>query len=251
MFVWVHSDMEGVDPSVISHCLNVDPRRKQVKQKRRAMGTECYQALKEEVDKLLSNDFIKESFYPSWLANPVLVKKPNGKWRTCVDFTDLNKACPKDSFPLPRIDQLVDATSGHALLSFMDAYSGYNRIHMHVPNQEHTSFITDCGLYYYKVMPFGLKNVGAAYQHLANMMFKEQIGKTIEAYIDDMFVKSKTTADHIAHLFDTFAALRKYRMKLNLLKCAFGIASKKFLYFMVNHRGIEANPENIQALIDM
>ena len=90
------------------------------------MDAERYQALKKEADKLLSNDFIKESFYHSWLANPVLVKKPNGKWRTYVDFTDLNKTCSKDSFPLPRIDQLVDATSGHALLSFMDAYSRYN-----------------------------------------------------------------------------------------------------------------------------
>ena len=104
--------MEGINPSIMSHCLNIDPNRKPVRQKRRAMDVECYQALKEEVDKLISNDFIKDSIYPSWLANPVLVKKPNGKWRTYVDFTDLNKACPKDSFPLPKINQLVDATSG-------------------------------------------------------------------------------------------------------------------------------------------
>ena len=104
VFSWAHLDMEGIYPNVISHGLNVDPNRKPVRQKRRAMDTERYQALKEEVDKLLSNGFIKKSFYPSWLTNPVLVKKPNGKWRTYVDFTDLNKACPKDSFPLPRID---------------------------------------------------------------------------------------------------------------------------------------------------
>ena len=122
------------------------------------MDVECYQALKDEVDKLIVNGFIKESFYPSKLANLVLVKKPNGKWRTSVDFTDLNKACPKDSFPLPQINQLVDVTSGHQLLSFMDAYSGYNKIPMHVPDQEHTSFIIDRGLNCYKVMPFGLKN---------------------------------------------------------------------------------------------
>ena len=127
------------------------------------MDTEHYQALKEEVDKLLLNGFIKESFYPSWLANPVLVNKPNEKWRTYVDFTDLNKACPKDSFPLPRIDQLVDVTSGHALLSFIDAYSRYNQIPLHVPDQEHTSFITDRGLYCYKVMRLGLKNARATY----------------------------------------------------------------------------------------
>ena len=162
-----------------------------------------------------------------------------------MDFTDLNKACPKDGFPLPRIDQLVDATLGHALLSFMDACSGYNQIPMHVPDQEHTSFITDRGLYCYKVMSFGLKKVGATYQCLVNMIFKEQIAKTMEVYVDDILVKSKTTANHVAHLFETFVVLRKYRMKLNPLKCVFRVASEKFLGFMVNHRGIEANPKKI------
>ena len=108
------------------HCLNLDSNKKSIRQKWRAMDVERYQALKDEVDKLLTCDFIKESFYPSWLANLVLVKKPNSKWRTYVDFTDLNKACPKDSFPLPRIYQLVDATSGNHLFSFMDTYSRYN-----------------------------------------------------------------------------------------------------------------------------
>ena len=138
------------------------------------MDAKQYQALKDKVDKLLSCDFIKESYYPSWLANHVLVRNPNGKWRTCMDITDLNKACPKDSFPLPWIDQLVDATSGNQLLKFIDAYSRYNQIHMHVPDQEQTFFITDHDLYCYKVMPFGLKNVGANYQRLVNIMFKEQ-----------------------------------------------------------------------------
>ena len=122
---------------------------------------------------------------------------------------------------------------------------------MHVPDQEHTSFITDRGLYCYKVMSFGLKNTGATYQCLVNIMFKEHIGKTIEVYVDDMLVKSNAPADHVAHLFDTFFVLRRYRMKLNPLKCMFGVASGKFLGFMVNHRGIEANLEKIRALIDM
>ena len=168
-----------------------------------------------------------------------------------MDFADLNKACPQDSFPLPRIDQLVDATSGHALLSFMDVYLGYNQILMHVPDQEQTSFITDREFYCYNVIPFGLKKAGATYQYLINMMFKEQIGKTIKVYVDDMLVKSKTTADHVAHLANAFVVLRKYRMKLNTLKCSFRVASGKFLGFMVNHRGIEASPEKIEALIDM
>ena len=121
----------------------------------------------------------------------MLVPKPNGKWRTCVDFIDLNKACPKDCFPLPRIDQLVDATAGHEVLSFMDAYSGYNQITMHPPDEEHTSFQTDIGLYCYRVMPFGLKNAGATYQRLVNLMFQKQIGNNMEVYVDDMLVKSK------------------------------------------------------------
>ena len=162
------------------------------------------------------------------------MKKPNGKWRTYVDLTDLNKACPKDSFPLPRIDQLMDATSGHKLLNFMDIYSGYNQIPMHVPNQEHTSFITDRGLYYYKVMPFGLKNEGVTCQQLVNMMFKEHINKTMEVYVDDMLVKPKIASDHISHLVDKFNILITYRIKLTLLKCTFGVAFRKFLGFMVN-----------------
>ena len=124
------------------------------------------------MDKLLANGFIREAQYPTWLSNPVLVPKPNGTWRTCIDFSDLNKACPKDCFPLPNIDQMVDATAGYELLSFMDAYSGYNQIFRHVADQEHTSFRTDKGVYCYKVMPFGLKNAGATYQRLVNRMFK-------------------------------------------------------------------------------
>ena len=122
---------------------------------------------------------------------------------------------------------------------------------MYIPNQEHTSFITNCGLYYYKVMPFGLKNAGVTYQRLVNMMFKEQIGRTMKVYMDDILIKSKSTTDHVAHLADTFTVLRKYQMKLNPLECIFGVASRKFLGFMVNQRAIKANPEKIQALIDM
>ena len=116
----------------------------------------------------------------------------------------------------------------------MDAYTGYNQIPTHVPDQENTSFITDRGLYCYKVMPFGLKNAGATYQCLVNMMFNEQIGKTMEVYVDDMLVKSKLASDHVTHLTDMFKILRVYRMKLNPFKCAFSVASRKFLGFMVN-----------------
>ena len=121
-------------------------------------------------------NFIQEVYYLDWLANVVMVKKANGKWRMCVDFTDLNKTCPKDSYPLPRIDQLVDLIAGHRLLSFMDAFFGYNQIRMDEADQKKTSFITSQGLFCYKVMPFNLKNARATYQRLVNHMFRPQIG---------------------------------------------------------------------------
>ncbi|KAI5349842.1 hypothetical protein L3X38_002733 [Prunus dulcis] len=152
--------MPGIAPEIISHKLTISPAYKPVKQKRRSYDAERYDAMRPEVDKLQTIGFIREATYPVWLANFVMVRKSTGGWRMCQDYTDLNKACPKDSFPLPRINQLVDATAGHELLSFMDAYSGYNQIFMHPPDSEHTAFITNKGLYCYNVMPFGLKNAG-------------------------------------------------------------------------------------------
>ena len=251
VFAWSHSDMPGIDPAFMVHQLRIDPAFRPIRQKRRLFNSERYDAIKMEVDKLLQAGFITEVHYPKWLSNVVLVKKSNGQWRLCVDFTDLNKACPKDSFPLPRIDQLVDSTAGHALLSFMDAYSGYNQIKMYAPDRQHTSFVTDRGLYCYTVMPFGLKNAGATYQRLVNKMFKDLLGRTMEVYVDDMLVKSIRADDHLVDLAGMFEVLRRHQMKLNPAKCAFGVASGKFLGYMVNQRGIEANPEKIQALLDM
>ena len=166
-----------------------------------------------------------------------------------MDYTDLNDACPKDSFPLPRIDQIVDASAGHDMLSFLDAFSGYHQIPMHPPNAEKTSFITPHRLYCYNVMPFGLKNAGATYQRLGTKMFRSLIGSTMEVYIDDMLVKSKQRPYHVTHLQQAFDLLREYGMKLNPLKCAFGVSAGKFLGFMVTQRGIEANPLQLNAIL--
>ena len=150
----------------------------------------------------------------------------------CVDFTDLNSVCPKDSFPLPRIDQMVDSTVGHKLLTFMDAFSGFNQIKM--SKEDQTTFITSQGLYCYKVMPFGLKNARAIYQRLVNRMFSRQIGRNMEVYVDDMLIKSKEENTHLDDLKKTFVTLRQYQMKLNPSKCAFGVSLGKFLEFMVS-----------------
>ena len=142
VFTWKQVDMEGIDPVIITHRLNISPSFKPVNQKRRSFTPERQKAINEEVAKLLRAGAIREVEYPKWLANVVLVKKENGKWRLCIDFTKVNRACPKDSFPLPRIDLIVDATADHELLSFMDAFSGYNQITMDPDDQEKTSFVT-------------------------------------------------------------------------------------------------------------
>ncbi|XP_065626753.1 uncharacterized protein LOC136066400 [Quercus suber] len=200
IFAWNHEDMPGIDPSVIVHKLKVNPSTPPVRQKKRVFAPERDRAIAQEVEKLLEAGFIREVYYPEWLANMVMVKKASGKWQMCVDFTDLNKACPKDSYPLPRIDALVDSTARHQLLSFMDAFSGYNQIKMEEHDQEKTSLVTSQGLFCYKVIPFGLKNAGATYQRLMDKMFAHQIGRNVQVYVDDMLVKSRFEKDHLSDL---------------------------------------------------
>ena len=165
----------------------------------------------------------------------MVVKKKSGKWRVCVDFTDLNKACSKDPFPLPRIDQLVDAMVGHPRMRFLDAFQGYHQIPLALDDQEKTSFVTPIGNYHYKVLPFGLKNTGSTYQRMMTKMFESQMGKNIEVYIDDMVVKSKIVFGHIRDLVDIFKILRGHKLRLNASKCSFGVSSGKFLGYMVTH----------------
>ena len=251
VFTWKLEDMGGVDSAVITHRLNVDPSFKPVKQKRRSFAPERQKAINEEVGKLLQEKEIREAEYPEWLANVVLVKKENHKWQLCIDFTDINKACPKDSFPIPRIDLIVDTIASHELLNFMDAFSGYNKISMDPSDQEKTSFVTGQGTYCYRVMPFGLKNAGATYQRLVNRMFQKQIGTFMEVYIDEMLVKSIKAELHITHLAEAFQILKSYNMKLNPAKCAFKVSAGKFLGFIVNNRGIEANSYKIKVVLDM
>ena len=203
---------------MITHRLNVNPSFKPVKQKRRSFARKRQKAINEEVGKLLQEKAIRKVEYLEWLTNVVLVKKANCKWWLCIDFTDINRACPNDSFPLPRIDLIVDATAGHKLLSFMDAFSGYNQISMDPNDQEKTSFVTGQGTYCYRVMPFRLKNAGATYQRLVNRMFQKQIGTFMELYIDDMLVKSIKAELHITHLAEAFQVLKSYNMKLNPAK---------------------------------
>jgi hypothetical protein len=164
MFAWKPADMPGVPRHLIEHSLNVIPGSKPVKQKLRRFAADRKKVIEAEVTRLLAARFIREVLHPDSLANPVLVTKKNKEWRMCIDYTDLNKCCPKDPFGPPRIDEVVDSSAGCEVLSFLDCYSGYHQIALKEDDQIKTSFITPFGAYCYTTMSFGLKNVGATYQ---------------------------------------------------------------------------------------
>jgi len=243
--------MPGIDPDFLCHRLTMDPQVRPVRQRRRKFNEERHQVIREESEKLLKAGHIREIQYPEWLANVVLVKKASEKWRMCVDFTDLNKACPKDYYPLPNIDALVDSASGCKLLSFLDSFSGYNQIMMHPRDECKTTFMTELSCYCYKVMPFGLKNAGATYQRLMDRVLAPMLGWNVQAYVDDMVVTSRQREQHVTNLEELFTIIAKYRLKLNPEKCVFGVEAGKFFGFLLTKRGIEANPEKCFAIIAM
>ena len=163
----------------------------------------------------------------------------------------MNKACPRDPFPIPWIDQLVDATISHPRMSFLDAFQGYYQIPSILSDQEKTAFVTPTGNYHYTVMPFGLKNAVSTYQRMMTRMFEPHLEKNIEVYMDDMVVKSKVVFEHKGDLKNIFEILRRYKLCLNASKYYFGVGSGKFLGYMVTHCGIEVNPDQINAINDL
>jgi len=200
------------------------------------------------VQKLLDAGVIGEVQYPEWLANVVMVPKKNGKWRMCIDFTILNKACPKDEYPLPRIDTLVDAAACSEMLSMLDCFSGYHQIFMNKADEEKTSFTTPFGTYCYMRMPEGLRNAGCTFNKMIKKVLGDQLGRNISAYVDDVVVRSRKKEDHIQDLRETFTNLRRNGLNLNPEKCVFGIQRGKLLGCVITERGIEANPEKIETI---
>ena len=243
--------MPGLDPDVVVHCLSIKRGIPPKKQPQRRFRPELVPEIEKEVNKLIEAGFIREVKYPTWIANIVPVRKKNGQLRICVDFRDLNDACPKDDFPLPVTELMIDSTTGHEALSFMDCTTGYNQILMAPEDQEATAFRTPKGIFCYKVMPFGLKNAGATYQRAMQTIFDDMLHKKVECYVDDLVVKSKKRQDHIQDLRSIFERLRRCQLKMNPLKCAFGVTSGKFLGFIVHHRGIEIDQSKIKAIQEM
>ncbi|GJU08381.1 reverse transcriptase domain-containing protein [Tanacetum coccineum] len=220
-------------------------------QRKKSITLDRRKVVKKEVAEWLKDGIVKRVRYPSWVANPVLVKKPDNSWRMCIDFKDLNKACPKDLYPLPEIDWKIESLMGFKYKCFLDAYKGYHQIQMAKKDEEKTAFHTDEGVFCYTKMPFGLKNVKATYQRLVDTTFVGEMGRNLEAYVDDMVIKSKTELDMIKDIEETLLTLKKVNMKLNPKKCSFGMEEGKFLGYIVTSEGIRANPEKTKAVMNM
>ncbi|KAL5549472.1 hypothetical protein UlMin_004703 [Ulmus minor] len=192
---------------------------------------------------------------PSLVTHKLAVKpaqKPkNGTIRCCIDYRDLNKACPKDEFPLPNIDTLIDATAGHEMFSFMDGFSEYNQIRMAPEDVEKTAFRTTFGNFHYVVMPFRLKNAGATYQRAMTAIFHDMIHDFVEDYVDDLVVKSKKAIYHVSHLKKVFERCRRYNLKMNPKKCAFAVNMGKFLGVVVHREGITIDDTKVAAIKGM
>jgi hypothetical protein len=215
------------------------------------MAEEKVEAAKDEVRRLLDAGFIKEVTYPEWLANIVMVKKKNGKWRMCTDFIDLNKCCPKDDFPLARIDQIIDSTAASKMMALLDCFSGYHQIWLRTEDEEKISFITPFGTYCYLRIPEGLHNTGPTFCRMMKVALKDQVGKNVLSYVDDIVVAHKKRENYISDLTETFASMREAKLQLNPEKCVFIITKGKVLRCLVSMKGIEANPDKIRAITQM
>jgi hypothetical protein len=207
--------------------------------------------VKEEVNRLLDAKFISPCRYADWISNIVPVeKKGTKKLCVCIDFRDLNRSTPKDEYPMPIADFLIKAASKHRILSFLDGNAGYNQIFMDDEDISKTAFICPgfVGLFEWVVMTFGLKNVGATYQRAMHLIFHDLLGTIVEVYIDDIIVKSAGDDCHLADLRLAFEKMRRYKLKMNTLKCAFGVLPGKFLGFIVHEKFIEIDPKKIEAI---
>ncbi|MFS7907637.1 putative nucleotidyltransferase, Ribonuclease H [Helianthus anomalus] len=190
IFAWTPADMTGVPREIAQHCLNTLPGIKPVIQGQRHLGSAKNQAMHEQVQELLSAGILREVKYQTWLSNPVMVEKPSGGWRMCVDYKDLNKACPKDCYALPEINEKVDNLAPFRWKCFLDCYKGYHQVQMAIEDEDKTAFRTPTGNFCYTKMSFGLRNAGATYQKLMNDTFRGQISKSVEIYMDDLVVMS-------------------------------------------------------------
>jgi ribonuclease HI len=249
-FAWDYTEMPGLDRSIVEHRLPIKSGFRPHQQSARRCNPNILPDIKAEITKLIKAKFIRQCRYAEWISNVVSVYKKNRKLHVCIDFRNLNKAAPMDSYPMSIADLLIDAAVGHQIISFMDGNAGYNQIFMAEEDIPKTAFRCPghVGLFEWIVMTFGLKNVGATYQRAMNFIFHEYIGTLVEIYIDYVVVKSGDITKHLADLRMILECTRKHGLKMNPNKCAFGVSAGQFLGFMVHQRGIEISRKSIDAI---
>jgi hypothetical protein len=207
--------------------------------------------MKAEVQCQLDARFVREVAYPQWLANVVMVRKKNENWRMCTDFTDINKCCPKDNFPLTKIDQIINSAAGCDIMALLDCFSGYHQIWLRKEDKEKTNFIAPFGTYCYMRMSEGLRNAGPTFCRMMKASLKDQVGRNVLSYVNDIVVASKKKESYISDRSETFANMHEENFKLNPKKCIFGVIRGKVLGCLVSTKGIEARPDKIRAIIQM
>ncbi|KAI5316920.1 hypothetical protein L3X38_036627 [Prunus dulcis] len=244
--------MPGLDRQLVEHKLPIKDGYLPVKQARRRMSMDTELKVKEEIERLLKAGFIRPAIYADWLANIVpVLKRKTGVVRICVDYRNLNEASPKDEYPMPMADMLIDGAAHNQMLSFMDGNAGYNQIMMAEQDIHKTAFMCPghIGAFEYTVMPFGLRNAGATYQRAMNSIFHDMIGHSLEVYIDDVVIKSPEEGNHISSLRKAFLRMRQHKLKMNPKKCVFGVQAGNFLGFLVHQRGIEIDKNKAKSII--
>jgi hypothetical protein len=240
-FAWDYTEMPRLDRSIIEHRLPLKKGFWPFQQWARQMRTEVLEEVKKEIEKMLEAGFIRLCRYAEWISSIVPVQKKDGRWWVCVDFRDLSRATPKDEYPMPIAETLINASAGNKILSFMDGNTSYNQIFMAPEDIHKIAFKVPSamGMFEYVVMTFGLKNAGATYQRTMNYIYHDLIGKLVEIYIDDVVVKSTSTGGHMEDLHQVFEWTRRFGLKMNPKKCAFGVSASQFLGFLVHEWGIE------------
>jgi hypothetical protein len=250
IFAWSYEEMPGIDPTIVLHEIKTYPRAKHVWQRLRPVHPRKVAAIKLEVEKLLKVGFIYPVALTDWVSNPVLIEKKGDTIHVCVDYRDINKACPKDNFPTPFVDQIVDDCARSEIFSLMDGFSGYNQINISPEDQHKTAFIFPWGTFAYRKLPFGLKNAGATFQRAMSYAFHD-IKHIVQPYLDDLPAHSMHRVDHPTHLRAIFIRCRFYRIRLNPHKCIFCVESGRVLGFIISRQRIQVDPLKVEVILNL
>jgi ribonuclease HI len=243
-----YDELKVYREDVIQHVIPLKEETKPFRQKLRQINPKLAPLVQQELQKMLEAGIIAQTRHSSWCSNLVVARKKNGKIRICIDFRNLNRACTKDHYPLPKMETLLQRVTGSGMISMLDGFSGYNQIRLRAEDRHKTTFTTPWGTFEYLRMPFGLSNAGATFQRAMDYAFRGLIGKLIEIYQDDLTVFSKDGKTHINHLRQVLDRCREFGISLNPAKSVFGVTEGKLLGHIISKDGVKLDPERVEAI---